>query len=265
MEKLPNEGDMKKGIVDFINLARTTPLDFSKLVGQQKAKITSKILKLTNEIVIELEEGETAYDEAVKELSSKSPILPLEESDLLNQVAQAHADDLAKSGILSHIGSSGKDLNQRVEKVCQWETFLAEAVDAGSADSVSSVVGMIVDDGVPNRWNRLNLLDKRAKHVGVGVASHSKYGICVVVVFCGNLRKVGKPYFNKNQPSEQEKIYKEELEAELEDDKFAPEGCVDVKTRKVKLEFESKERKVTQKLYEREDGSVHILEVETLN
>jgi len=67
-----------------------------------------------------------------------------------------------------------------------WAGLLAEEMSAGDMSAADLVRQMIIDEDVPDRGHRNDLLDPELKRAGVGCASHPTYGtICVVDLASG--------------------------------------------------------------------------------
>ncbi len=94
-------------------------------------------------------------------------VAPLQACPTLMTAAQRHSDDQAASGRMSHTGSNGSTMSQRVQAAgyTGW-TALAENVAAGQP-SVTSVVDAWMNSG----GHRANLLSATYKHIGVGRAA----------------------------------------------------------------------------------------------
>ncbi|MEI2699943.1 MAG: CAP domain-containing protein [Microthrixaceae bacterium] len=96
-------------------------------------------------------------------------VAPLQVCTTLMTAAQRHSDDQAATGRMSHTGSNGSTMSQRVQAAgyTGW-TALAENVAAGQPD-VASVVGAWMDSA----GHRTNLLSANYHHIGLGRASGS--------------------------------------------------------------------------------------------
>jgi uncharacterized protein YkwD len=53
------------------------------------------------------------------------------------------------------------------------------------------VIGLLVDDGVPSRGHRHNILSADARFAGVGCGHHTEYGTMCVIDFAGGYRERG--------------------------------------------------------------------------
>ena len=81
--------------------------------------------------------------------------------------------DIGPKGLLSHTGSDKSNYKQRIEKHCKWGGSIFEAINYGPKDEAKDVViGWIVDDGVPKRVHRMNILNPDLKHAGICSGEH---------------------------------------------------------------------------------------------
>lgn len=92
----------------------------------------------------------------------------------LNQAAVNHSLDMARNNFMSHSGSNGSTLGQRVTASGYAWGFVAENVAAGYDTPEEVVAAWMESSG-----HRANILSASATEVGVGVASNanSTYGI----------------------------------------------------------------------------------------
>ena len=76
---------------------------------------------------------------------------------------------------MSHIGSDKSNFRDRIERHCKWGGSLFEAIDYGLKDTARDVViSLIVDDGVPKRIHRQNIMSKDHKHVAIAGGPHKE-------------------------------------------------------------------------------------------
>ena len=103
----------------------------------------------------------------VNQERASAGVAPVQACRTLMTAAQRHSDDQAATGRMSHTGSNGSTMSQRVQAAgyTSW-TALAENVAAGQPD-VASVVGAWMG----STGHRANLLSANYHHIGVGRAA----------------------------------------------------------------------------------------------
>lgn len=89
-------------------------------------------------------------------------------------------DTQGPTGYIGHQGTDGSWPNDRVLREFGQETLLA---GQGTAENIAyyfktatmSIVNLIVDDNVPDRGHRVNLLNPEWTHIGIGLGLHANY------------------------------------------------------------------------------------------
>ena len=93
-------------------------------------------------------------------------LAPLRGAALLTRAAQAHADDMAANGFLSHQGSDGADLARRLDRVGYRYHRAAENVAWGHKTAASVVAGWMASAD-----HRRNILMEEASGAGIAHAA----------------------------------------------------------------------------------------------
>ena len=86
---------------------------------------------------------------------------PLAHSAGLQAAAQAHADDMARTGNFSHTGSNGSTMQSRVRAANYNACFSAENIAYGQTS-----VGQVFTDWMGSRGHRRNILAAQATQYG---------------------------------------------------------------------------------------------------
>lgn len=92
---------------------------------------------------------------------------PLIWSDTLATAAQAHAEDLARRGWGSHVGSDGAYLRTRYERVGYWATWASENWANARGPQQAFEMWWFEPDWGPHR---VNILNSNYAEVGIGIA-----------------------------------------------------------------------------------------------
>jgi uncharacterized protein YkwD len=139
-------------------------------------------------------EGVKALDEAIAALRRAPRRLPrLAHSQGLSTAARAHADDLTRTGALGHAGSDGSSPDRRVSRVGTWDGLVAENISFGPVDAEEIVIGLLVDDGVPDRGHREVLLTRELFFAGVACGRHPTYRVSCVMDYATSFQSGHKP------------------------------------------------------------------------
>ena len=170
-------------ILEEINQCRVNPSKYSFKLSKILRYFRGNIYEKPGYEAIETEEGASNVVACINYLKSVQQVPPLVPSNALSLAAQLHADDIGPSGRMSHIGQDGSEPSDRIEKFCSWSGHLGENIDYGNTSPEDIVVSLLIDDGVPARGQRLNLMKREHKYVGIGFGYHAEYQYVCVLVF----------------------------------------------------------------------------------
>ena len=176
---------LEKAVVNEINLARTSPKEYLSLLEQFRKFYDGKLLKLPGQTPIQTREGTSAVAEAIRSLRSQTPVSPLSPSKGMSLGAKDHITDLRASGASQHKGSDGSQPWDRVNRYGTWQKIIGENISFGHSKARNIVMTLIIDDGVPNRGHRKNILNADFQAVGVACGDHPAYRTICVITFAG--------------------------------------------------------------------------------
>ena len=95
--------------------------------------------------------------------------------------ARDHAKDIGTKDITGHTGSDGSTIGQRISRYGDWNRSVGENISYNARGARSTVVRLLVDDGVSSRGHRENILNRNFRYAGAAVASHSsRTNSCVI-------------------------------------------------------------------------------------
>jgi len=182
-------GDVEKAVVLEVNRVRTDPAAYAAIYLEPLRKYYhGNLLQYPGEIAIETTEGVRALDECIRALGAAPGIAPLAPRRGLCLAARDHARDQARSGRTGHTGTDGSTVPDRLNRYGTWSLAAGENIDYGNGTARRIVISFLVDDGVPSRGHRKNLLDASFSLMGVAVGPHPKYGKMCVMDFAGAYR-----------------------------------------------------------------------------
>ena len=133
-------------------------------------------------------QSDTPLQECIQVLKTTAAMDTLALETGLCRSAQWLADDQARTGALGHTGSDGSDLVTRISRYGTWGILCGENCAYGSVTAREIVVQLLIDDGVPSRGHRINILKQVFKKVGIGFNKTGKaaYGAVTVMDFAGS-------------------------------------------------------------------------------
>ena len=172
----------EKILAEF-NECRTNPSSYSKKLFRILKYYRGNIYEKPGMKPIQTEEGPGNVQACINYLNSVSPVQAFEWSNSLAMAAQSHADDIGPSGRVGHIGIDGSKPSDRIEKYCKWSRHLGENIDYGNSNPEDIALSLLIDDGVLARGQRLNIMKKEHKYVGIGFGYHAIYEYVCVIIF----------------------------------------------------------------------------------
>ncbi|HUX13259.1 MAG TPA: CAP domain-containing protein [Spirochaetia bacterium] len=179
----------ERRVVEEINTVRTDPAEYARrFLEPLRAYYHGKLLQYPGQIAISTNEGAKALEEAIRVLESAKPVPPLSPKEGLFRAAHDQAVDQSRTGAVGHSGSDGSSAESRVNRYGRWDLALGENIDYGYSDARRIVTSLLVDDGVPSRGHRINLMNPAFKLVGIATATHPTYRYMCVMDFAGDFK-----------------------------------------------------------------------------
>ena len=122
-------------------------------------------------------EGVKAFDEAISYLKNfNQKLSQLTWSESLSQSCFDHISAQGPAGGNGHYGSAGDSPKDRISKYSKW-TGLGENLSYSDVKYPEDpILQLLIDDGVPSRGHRTNILKDSYTHLGVSCGCHSVYG-----------------------------------------------------------------------------------------
>ena len=178
--------ETERQVVLEINKARTDPAEYAtRYLVPLRQYFRARLFEEPGETAISTNEGIVPLDECIKELQQTTPLPPLDPREGLSQAAHDHAADQGKTGATGHTGKDGSTAVSRINRYGKWDRAAGENIDYGNGSARKIVTSLLVDDGVPSRGHRRNLLDKAFTLIGVAVGPHPVYRHMCVMDFAG--------------------------------------------------------------------------------
>lgn len=163
-------------VLGVLNSVRRTPSSFLPAIDRYVMHVRSftRDVKALNKAAGEIREI----------LRKQKPLPPVSIDSMLQRAARDHADDIARTGVMGHIGSDGSDPMDRVKRYGSVSS-LAEAVTYGHMTPELIIASFLVDEGTPDRGHRKNLLNGLYTRAGIAAGSHPNYTKACVIVLSG--------------------------------------------------------------------------------
>jgi uncharacterized protein YkwD len=192
LPKLEFLSPLENEIITEINLARAQPQTYAGYLEEMKKYYVGNQIRRPGKPPEATVEGLAALDEAIQFLRAARPLPPLQIFKGMSLAARDHANDLGTSGNTGHKGNDGSTPNARVSRYGEWASSVGEnIVYQAMTTARESVVGLIVDDGIPTRGHRKNLFDSTYRAAGISLGASSNLGTLCVITFAGDFSERG--------------------------------------------------------------------------
>ncbi|MDR0234246.1 MAG: CAP domain-containing protein [Zoogloeaceae bacterium] len=130
-------------------------------------------------------EGRNGLQSCIDDLSRRPGVPPLMPMRGLSLASRDHVMDTGPRGLTGHTGADGSSMNQRIERYGTWGVGAAENIDYGHNTGREIVIALLIDDGVPSRGHRTNIMDGAYRFVGTSIGSHRGYTYMCVTNYAG--------------------------------------------------------------------------------
>lgn len=204
---------LAKSIIESINKARTSPSQVRDLLNERLTCFEDKIVQVGNQ-KFQTQEGSTAVDDCKSYFEGTEAVSTLESCSNLTKIAEDHADYLSKSGETGHSNNNGENFLERLKAVGKWKGQVGELLAFQYQTANEFLLHWLINDGLKNRGDRLQILNSEYRKVGVAVSNHKDFGLVAVVVFVREFTLIGEVV----EGYEDGPMNNEKLEEELPED-----------------------------------------------
>lgn len=177
--------DLEHRVVGELNQARAHPRQYAANLAALRKHFKGHELHRPGNVIIVTQEGVNAVDEAIAFLKSTKPLPALKLSRGMSRGARDHVNEQGPAGETGHDSMNGNKPWDRVSRYGIWQEIIGENISYGSDDAKMVVMGLIIDDGVPDRGHRKNIFNPRFRVAGVACGPHSSFRTMCVITFAG--------------------------------------------------------------------------------
>jgi uncharacterized protein YkwD len=169
-------------VLEELNQARRDPPGYAFRLEDLEAAFVGKDIKLGERSFLVTQEGVSAVKEAVDVLKRTPPRSVLKWDPCLSASAAEHVKDAGPKGLIGHDSSRGEHFPDRILRYVDYKQA-GENISYGAASPDMVVQQLLIDDGVPDRGHRRNMLDPGFNAAGAACGSHAKFGTMCVIDF----------------------------------------------------------------------------------
>lgn len=185
----PPPNNFNSELLYEVNLLRTNPAVYIQHLERMRQYFKGNIYQEPGKMALMTNEGVSAVNEAILILQNTNPVISLKISSGLNKACEYHAKMQGPTGQTGHVspdGSKVKDRLLRHGSFLEHDWAYGENIAYGAETPREIVLQLVIDDGVPSRGHRENLLNSNYDGVGFAFYTHSVYRYMCVIVFTKN-------------------------------------------------------------------------------
>lgn len=169
-------------VIDEINGIRLNPGKYSSYLENYLDRLRGDVLYLKSRLPFKLNDGPAGIKEGVKFLSDANRVLPMMRSEVLDKAAASQLADLLENPQLGHFGKDGADLGKRLARFGRRNGPVAENIAFDDETPRQVALSWAIDDGVPSRQHRKNLVNTDFLMIGAACGKTAKkQSICVAI------------------------------------------------------------------------------------
>jgi len=176
----------EKNVILELNKVRTDPQKYSKLyiVPMLKQYGNNKELFRNGQTYI-TSEGKKAALECITVLEKARKVGVLQPDKELYLMAFDHVKKQGPTGLTGHESPNGDNFEVRIKKNINNNKIVGfgENIDYGNSSAREIIISLLIDDGVPSRGHRKNILTTKFNIAGVSIGNHTVYKKMCVTVF----------------------------------------------------------------------------------
>lgn len=158
---------MEDSIFELVNYVRQEPKRFLTEVAHPYIE--------SNEL-----ENSSYAKSLIRTLKKQNPLPPLSRNEQLMDMAANFAVEAGRKGWTDHVRT-----DTRFTKYAPEIEITGENLQFGSADALSVIMELLIDEGVRNLGHRKNILDPEFSLIGIGLGNHKTFDTIGVIVFGG--------------------------------------------------------------------------------
>lgn len=186
----PYLNEFQKQVIFELNKVRSNPKRFAEeYMEDLRTCYEGSLFIYPGQDPVKTKEGIEPLNECINVLLNARPVPVLHPAGGLSKASADLVADQQQYGGIGHIAHNGSTTQNRIEKYGNWDICSAEDISYGIFDAREIVMTLLIDDGVPNRGHRENILNPCFRFVGVGYGKHPDYQSLCVIDYAGDYKK----------------------------------------------------------------------------
>ncbi|HAQ19704.1 MAG TPA: CAP domain-containing protein [Prolixibacteraceae bacterium] len=178
--------DLEQQVILELNKVRSNPKRFAEeYLEELRIAYSGKLYTYPGQNPVKSQEGIRPLEECIQVLACAKPVPILNPAEGLAKAAWDLVADQQKHGGIGHITRNGLTPQRRIEKYGEWDICSAEDITYGSFEARQIVIALLIDDGVPDRSHRKNILNPCFHFAGVANGGHPSYQAMCAIDYAG--------------------------------------------------------------------------------
>lgn len=178
--------NLEKEVIHELNKVRSNPKRYAEeYMEDLRASFEGKTFIYPGHTPINTTEGVFPLNECIEILKKTEIKSTLQPAEGLSRAAYFLSEDQSKHGGIGHISRNGSTPKSRIERYGHWDICTSEDITYGSFEARQIVISLLIDDGVPDRGHRKNILNECSHFVGVSFGGHPSYQSMCVIDYAG--------------------------------------------------------------------------------
>ena len=175
-----------KDVILEMNKVRTNPKKYAELYIQPRLRYYSgKNYSVPGQITIVTQEGAAAVNACIAALGRAGSAGILMPEKGMSLATKDHVADQGKTGQTGHNGSDRSTPESRMKRYGKFSGSwtLAENIAYGETTGRDIVCGLLIDDGVPGRGHRTNIMNRAFTQTGAAYGTHPRYRASCTIAY----------------------------------------------------------------------------------
>jgi uncharacterized protein YkwD len=180
---------LEQQVILELNKVRSNPKQYADdYLEELRTAYSGKLYTYPSQNPVKSQEGIVPLEECIQVLQKTASMSIMNPAEGLSKAARDLVADQQKHGGIGHITRNGLTPQKRIEKYGTWDICSAEDITYGSFEARQIVIALLIDDGVPDRGHRKNILNPCFQFIGIAFGSHQTYKSMCVIDFAGDYR-----------------------------------------------------------------------------
>jgi uncharacterized protein YkwD len=178
---------IEKDVILEMNKVRNNPKKYAELYIQPRVRYYSgNNYSVPGQITIITQEGAAAVNGCVTALNRANSVGVLTPEKGLSLAAKDHVTDQSRTGQTGHDGSDRSTPETRMKRYGIFSGSMiggGENIAYGDATGREIVCSLLIDDGVPSRGHRTNIMSRDFTQTGVAYGTHTRYRTTCTITY----------------------------------------------------------------------------------